>query len=236
LDRKKALIMRIIISINVIIVLFGAICLVIAFFCPDLLSAIQSKDINLVRDTLLQQDSHATGVVISLAQMAQLFSIVIPSMPLHVAAGLVLGPFKGILYSCAGFVIASTLMYVIARKMGRFVGAGLEESEKFKKFAFLANPKHPVLMTLIAYIFPFIPNGIIPYIAAKANIRVLTYAYISLLGGLPTIIVYNCVGYLLLQRNYFLTVLLVLAMLALSVVMFFLRDKLTEFTRKLSGR
>lgn len=236
MDRKKALIMRIIISINVIIVLFGAICLVIAFFCPDLLSAIQSKDITLVRETLQQQDSHATGAVIALAQMAQLFSIVIPSMPLHVAAGLVLGPLKGILYSCLGFVAANTLMYVIAKKMGRFVSAGMEESKKFKKFSFLLNPKHPALMTLIAYIFPFIPNGIIPYIAAQANIRVLTYAYISLVGGLPTIIVYNCVGYLLIQKNYLLTVLLVLAMLALSVVMFFLQNKLTEFAQKLSSR
>ena len=161
--------------------------------------------------TEVQKYDNQWGVLIILIlQIVQDISIVIPSAPIHIAAGIVLGTWKGFLVCHVGDVLYNVCIFLFYRKIKKYVDkiAPFEDSSKTVKF--LKDGRSPTYMVVMACILPAIPNGFIPYAAVNAKLKAKNYFFAVLIGpAIPTLVL-TLLGDIIFQGNWLLFVILVL--------------------------
>lgn len=161
--------------------------------------------------TEVQKYDNQWGVLIILIlQIVQDISIVIPSAPIHIAAGIVLGTWKGFLVCHVGDVLYNVCIFLFYRKIKKYVDkiAPFEDSSKTVKF--LKDGRSPTYMVVMACILPAIPNGFIPYAAVNAKLKAKNYFFAVLIGpAIPTLVL-TLLGDIIFQGNWILFVILVL--------------------------
>ena len=160
-------------------------------------------------------------LIILILQIVQDISIIIPSAPIHIAAGIVLGTWKGFLVCHAGDVLYNMGIFLLYRKIKKYVDriAPFEDSSKTVKF--LKDGSSPTYMVVMACILPAIPNGFIPYAAVNAKVKAKNYFFAVLIGpAIPTLGL-TLLGDIIFQGNWLLFAFLV----AISFVGVFLLIK-----------
>ena len=138
----------------------------------------------------------------------QVLSLVIPAMPVQLAAGLAYGPWLGFLTSFSASAVANMSVYLLARRLAPVIRRLVADTPKAAKLLdSVRSSKDPWFYTILAFITPGLPNGIIPYAAANAGMRpkqFLAAIFISL--PFPTLL--TCAaGSFILEGNWMLTVL-----------------------------
>ena len=164
--------------VPVLLVILVAVLIWIAFGnkIPGLIPLLREGDSQKIADYLAQETGIRGIIAVMLLQGIQVVSIVMPGMAIQVAAGLMYGWLEGFIVCYAGFVISNVLVFAFARRMGsdrlRTVSMGRRTQWFIEKFQ--AAP--PMFMVGIANLIPAIPNGVIPYIAAKTKITTRDFA------------------------------------------------------------
>ena len=188
----------------------------------------------------VQKYDNQWGVLIILIlQVVQDISIIIPSAPIHIAAGIVLGTWKGFLVCHAGDVLYNVCIFLFYRKIKKYVDKIAPIDESSKTVRFIKEGSSPIYMVVMACILPAIPNGFIPYAAANAKVKARQYFLAVLIGpAIPTLVL-TLVGDIIFQGNWPLFVFLVAISFAsafVSVLRFFLGnfeiDEFFELSRK----
>ncbi len=192
----------------------------ISKYMPDLFPLLASGDREAIEDMLKDKTGVYAALLTIAMEFLQTITVVIPGTPINIAAGLVFGGFLGTLICSIGFVAANVTVFFVAKKLQGLVERVIpSNSEKSKRWKFISNSETPVLMIILAYAIPGVPNGFIPYISAKSSISVKMYAFAVLCGSLPGIIFSNFIGHFLLDRNYWAVCLLSVIWLICFVLM-----------------
>ena len=175
------------------------------------------------------------GVVLAmLLQIVQIISIFFPGGPIQVAIGVVFGTLWGFIICHVGYVLANIAVFFSARRLGNrldqlFSGSGDSES----RFRFLTDSQHPSFVVALACLIPMLPNGLVPYIAARTKITSLQFFISVYLGSIPTLLMLNAIGNKLLQGDY-LGVALLGALLVIGVaLLYLLRKRIFAFVDRL---
>ena len=142
---------------------------------PGLIPLLKEGDSQQIADYLAQETGIKGVIAVILLQAVQIASIVMPGMAIQIAAGLIYGWLEGFLMCYIGFVVSNLCVFLFARKMGsdriRDVSMGRTSQWLLEK---LKGTK-PQFMVVVANMVPAVPNGIIPYLAAKTDITALDY-------------------------------------------------------------
>ena len=93
------------------------------------------------------------------------------------------------------------------------------------------NSSSPAFMSMLAYMMPGLPNGFVPYIAAKTDITLLRFGISVYLGSLPQIFLMCIIGHKLLKGDYFASIIMVVATLIVIVLLYIFRFKIINFVR-----
>ena len=142
---------------------------------PGLIPLLKEGDSQKIADYLAQETGIKGVIAVVLLQAVQIASIVMPGMAIQVAAGLIYGWLEGFLMCYIGFVVSNLCVFLFARKMG---SGRLREVSMGKTSQWLMGKlsgTEPRFMVAIASMVPAIPNGIIPFIAAKTEISAKDY-------------------------------------------------------------
>ncbi len=123
-------------------------------------------------------------LVISLAMVAQMFLIVIPSVALLVVAVLAYGGFWGVLISLAAIATASTVGYAAGAWLGprtvhRFIGRDTEQ--KVTHYV----EKYGVWAVIIARLSPVLSNDAISFVGGILRMGYWRFMAATLAGTLP---------------------------------------------------
>ncbi len=130
----------------------------------------------------------------------QPISIILPGAPIQIAAGVVYGTLKGFLICHSSYVCANFTVFYFARVLrGRMEG---HMGRFSKKLRFLEREKHPAYMTALACLTPLLPNGIIPYAAARTRLRLREFTLAVVMGSFFPILTMCAVGKQLLEGDY----------------------------------
>ena len=142
---------------------------------PGLIPLLEEGNSQKIADYLAEETGIKGIIAVMILQAIQVISIVMPGMAIQVAAGLMYGWLEGFVVCYAGFVIANALVFMFARRMGsdRLRTVSMGRGSQWFLERFHATP--PMFMVGIANLIPAIPNGIIPYIAAKTKISTRDY-------------------------------------------------------------
>ena len=93
-------------------------------------------------------------------------------MAVQLAAGLAYGPWMGFLTSFSASAVANMSVYLLARRLAPVIRRLVADNPKAAKLLdSVRSSKDPWFYTILAFITPGLPNGIIPYAAAHANMK-----------------------------------------------------------------
>ena len=172
---------------------------------PGLIPLLKEGDGQKIADYLSQETGIKGIIAVILLQMIQVASIVMPGMAIQVASGLIYGWLEGFLMCYFGFVLSNFLTFLFARKMG---SARIKDVSMGRMSQWLMerlNGTKPQFMVVIANMVPAIPNGVIPFIAAKTSITAKEYVKAVAMGSWLQILTSCMAGQFIIQGQWLFT-------------------------------
>jgi len=198
---------------------------------------------DLITDYLREEGGVKGCFALAALQVLQVISVFLPGMAVQVAGGLIYGAWVSFFICLVSFVFANVMMFYLCRH-SRLLSRLLPENAKsVRTVSDWVNSNDAAFMSMLAYMLPGIPNGFVPYVAAKAHIRARRFALSVLLGSVLQIFLNCAIGSLLTRGHWLLSALLILFMLAMIFVLYRnkeqlirLRDKCTALWARLTRR
>ena len=206
-DIKKRL-LRILAVLACIGALLGLVYLAFLRNMPELWPLLKHGNEEEIAEYLGSQPPLLGMLCTALLAFLQPLSIVLPGAPIQIAAGVVYGTLKGFLICHSAYVIANVTVFYLARTMRGKMGRHLNRFSG--KLDFLKRERHPAYMTAMACLIPILPNGIIPYAAARTKIRLYEFVLAVVLGSFFPVLVMCAVGKRLLHGDYLYAALLLI--------------------------
>ena len=191
---------------------------------PGLIPLLKEGDSQKIADYLSQETGVKGVIAVILLQIVQVASIVIPGMAIQVAAGIIYGWLEGFLMCYIGFVLSNLAVFLLARRMGsdriRNVSMGKTSQWLMEKL----RGTRPKFMVVIANMVPLIPNGIIPYLAAKTDITAADYVKAVAMGSWLQILLSCLAGQFIIKGQWLYTVLTVIFQFIVVVIILWKRE------------
>lgn len=187
-----------------------------------------------LKEFVSQFDVLAPLVLILLIALQVLFAP-LPGQVAGLASGFLFGPLLGTIYSMAGLIIGSYIVFILSRKYGRPLVEKFVNQETLKKFDHFSS-ENGVFTLFLIYLLPVLPDDAISYIAGLTNLRIRTLVIISALGRLPGFIVLNLVGAGLGSENSALSIMIFVIFMTLSLILFIYKKKLERLMIKIINK
>ena len=170
-------------------------------------------------------------ICLGLLQMAQVITIVFPGAAIKMAGGMIYGAVPSFLVCHTFFVGTNVGLFYLARKQIIPTEKLFENKKGATKVSEWINSSSPAFMSMLAYMMQGLPNGFVPYIAAKTDITLLRFGISVYLGSLPQIFLMCIIGHKLLKGDYFASIIMVVATLIVIVLLYIFRFKIINFVR-----
>lgn len=203
---------------------------------PGLLTALKSGNEKQIEEYLAGAGRWDGFLCTVLLQFLQVVSVVLPGMPIQIAAGAVYGMFRASLFCYVGYVGANVVVFTVARHVG---GAFVEKiSSRFKgnRFTERLQAVNPGFAVALGCLMPGIPNGIIPYLAAQSQLSYQGFAAAVALGSLFPIVTACMTGHFLLSGDYLFSVITIAALWLIIILLMKNQDKVIAIAEKIKNR
>lgn len=191
---------------------------------PGLIPLLKEGDSQKIADYLAQETGIRGVIAVILLQAIQVASIVMPGMAIQVAAGLIYGWLEGFLMCYLGFVLSNLFVFLFARRMGsdriKDVSMGRMSQWLMEK---LRGTK-PQFMVVLACMVPAVPNGVIPYLAARTEITAKEYVGAVAMGSWLQILLACMAGQFIINGQWLYTVLTVVFQCLIIVIILWKKD------------
>ncbi len=200
---RKNRLATIILRVAIVLVFIGAVMLAFHIFMPGLEPLLKKGNEEEIVAYLEETGGIAGAVSVFVLQIMQVVSVVIPGLAVQIAAGIIYGWWKGFLLCYTGFIAGNTGIFLFARKAHGQVELPADGgSGKLRWVISKMKGKDPRFAISVGYLVPGVPNGMLPYIAARSSVS--TWGFISAVAMSSWIqIVFNCLaGGFIIQGKY----------------------------------
>lgn len=212
---------RTIVTICAGLILFSIIYLIIRFFGPQfstLYHMLKRGDEQEIGTFLNRQGRWKGLLSLYMISILQVVSIVIPGIAIQIAGGLIYGGWRSFLMCYTGFVSGNVLVFIFGRKIGNRLLDIIGFANKENWLTTKINTNNPTFVIGMACLVPGVPNGIIPYIAARTAISTKEFAAAIACSSWIQILC-NCVaGHYIIRGNWVVTCLAFGLQIALIVI------------------
>lgn len=201
----KTLITVAMIALMVLLIYLG-----IRLAFPELWDALKNNDQSQLGSILKQGTTWKTLVFLAVLQFVQILSIILPSPPIHIAGGMVVGTLKAFATCHVSYCLANLTVFVLARKFSKTLEKfGFAEQDKSSKLKDMLAQGDPWIVVILACMVPIVPNGLIPYAAAQTDMKKSTFTASVFAGGFVPTFLLCAIGSNIMQADYPLILLLV---------------------------
>ena len=152
-----------------------------------------------------------TGMVI-----LQVIVAVIPGEPLEIAAGYAFGAVEGTLLCVLGTFIGGILVFLLVRRFGLRAVEVFFPPEKLQKLRFLHNERRLSQWVFFIFFLPGTPKDVMCYFVGLTSMPLWTWALISAVARLPSIITSTVGGNALGMGEYTFAIIVFAATLVIS--------------------
>lgn len=142
----------------------------------------------------------------------------IPGEPIEIAAGYAFGFWEGSLLTLAGFVLGSWLVFALVKKFGVKLVEVFFHKNKIAEFRFLQNPKKAKVIAFLLMLIPGTPKDFLSYFAGLTPLELKDWLMIVTVGRLPSLITSTITGAAAGEKNYMLTVIMLVITVAISAI------------------
>ncbi len=222
-----------VISLTLIGILLLAVIFLVAeylhLYFPGLWHAFSTGNEQELQTYISGQDRLYGAALLWLLSFVQVLSIVIPAMPVQLAAGMTLGPWHGFFITFTSAIAADMTAFWIAHRASKMLRCIAQERPRIGKMLnCLAVSRNRTYYTVMAILLPGLPNGAIPYAAANSGIQGKVF-FCALLIALPIPTLMTCIaGRLVITGGIGYSVGLLSVLYAFVGVLFLLRNVIPE--------
>ncbi|MCR5371267.1 MAG: VTT domain-containing protein [Clostridium sp.] len=196
----------------------------------DLLPMVRRGDKHAIVTYISEDDAFAGMICVMLLSGLQVASIVLPGIVIHVAAGVLYSWWKAFLLCYTGFIIGCMAVFLFVRRMreeGKSIKVNL--SPTGKKILEMLSGTPTMLVVIVIYMIPGIPNGIVPYIAVKRNMKPERFFIGTAFGSWLQILCSCVAGNFLIQGSILSGILVIVVQWAVLGLMLWKRDLLLKW-------
>ena len=233
---KKNYLIRIAAAVVIIILAAGLVYFAFLTALPELIPLLQNGDVEEIQFYLRTSDKLTGLIFTALLQALQVFSVVLPGMPIQIAAGVVYGIWRSFFVCHLSSVAANVLVFIAARRFGAKMDKLIPIERKNSKLDFLLKSDTPAYMTVLACLIPILPNGFIPYVAVKTKIKTLHFALAVYFGSLLPVFVLCAVGSKILKGGYIYSAVLFVSLCAIVFLLAIFRSRVLKIIALLTAK
>lgn len=157
-------------------------------------------------------------LVFMFLQMLQVVIAPLPGTVISLAGGYIFEAVWATLYAMIGTTVGFWIVFVVSKRYGRRVMKYFVPADKIAKYDRIASSKGAFAFISVGFLFPFIPDPVLGYVAGTTPIPTRVLMVISLLMRFPGIAMTSTVGSQFGQGNY-TTVVVMLAVLLVVLVL-----------------
>ncbi len=128
--------------------------------------------------------------------------VVIPGEPFEIAAGYAFGTWEGLLLCAIGITIGSLIVFSLVRRFGLSMVRVFFTQERIDTMRLFHASKRRNVNLSILYMIPGTPKDFLNYYAGLTDIRFSTWAVVSSIGRVPSIITSTVAGNALGEKHY----------------------------------
>ena len=221
----------------VILVAIGLVVELIRLYAPGVWAAFSSGNGNALEACFEGEGRVYSACLLWLLSFVQVVSIVLPSLPIQLVAGIVLGPWIGTAVCLSAGVLSHMTVFALGKRAKKLLNTVAVTNPKLGKLMnVLSVSRNRTYVTVMVLLAPGLPNGIIPYAAANAGMRpkqFLAAIFISL--PFPTLL--TCAaGSFMLEGNWLFTVLTGIVLFSFVGILFFNRTKFIAWAHEVKNR
>lgn len=200
-SQQTTMLLRISLTVAPLALIIFIILLILQSVLPGFVDILEHGD-RLETIEYLRSIGSVRGVVLGfLLQFVQVISIIFPGAPIQIAMGVVFGTWLGFAICVSGYVAAHVLVFWLARKFGNRMDKILPVNQH-KVEALITKSKYPEFMVFLACFVPLLPNGIVPYLAARTKLDLKHYFISVFFGSIPFMLLLCAVGSNILEGDY----------------------------------
>lgn len=225
---------RIIITSSILGV-FIILCIVLIIVFWDYIYGLFTRDekvINDIENMLTKYGSWAWLILLFLMILQVVFAV-LPNGPFEMIAGIMYGPFKGILIALAGATLGALIVILLVKAFGKgFAGlfVNLKDGHKYK---LLNDEKRCLVVMFGLLIIPGIPKDFLAFLVPFTKIKTWKFLIINLIARTPVTIFSVLFGDSIRSGNYALSISLgVIALLIGLVCVIFNKRIVSLFSSK----
>lgn len=174
-------------------------------------------------------------VVFMFIQLLQVVVAVIPGEIVQLAGGYIYGTWMGTLYSLAGIVAGSVIVFFVARLLGYPLVKTFVSQKNLDKFEFIMNSEKSEIAMFLLFLIPGIPKDMLTYIAGITPVKPLRFFVIITVGRFPALLASSIIGSNTQKGNYMIVIILSAVALVLFVAGLLLKDKIISLIHRIIG-
>lgn len=205
--RKTGVLYAVAIFLLALAVTVAIIWAMFALVFPGLFSLVRRGDEAGIAAYLEAEGAWKGAVCLFFISAVQVVSVFIPGWAIQVAAAFIYGWWEAFFICLGGFLFGNGLVFWFARDVGRRMTTALPSSRALGWLVEKINSAHPAFAVALANMMPGLPNGIVPYVASQAHIRISRYM-LAVAASCWIQILLNCLAGHFLVRGAYLFVML----------------------------
>ena len=157
-------------------------------------------------------------IIYVLVVTLQVIVAVIPGEPFEIAGGYCFGLLEGTLLCLAGITLGSIIIFMFVRKFGHYFVEIFIKKETLEKLSFLKNPRKLNALTFIIFAVPGTPKDLLTYTVGLTDMDIKTWAIISFIARIPSVITSTYAGASLGEKDYTRTIIIFTVTLLISFI------------------
>lgn len=176
------------------------------------------------------------GVLVMLGiQVLQIVVAFIPGEVVQVMAGVMYGTWGGLALCLAGCVVASALVFVCVRKLGRDFVVRLFGEEKLASYGFLNDSSKLETLVFILFLIPGLPKDVLTYIVPLTPIPLGKFMLLSTIARIPGMVASTLIGSSITGANWPLIIGVFAVVIVVGGLSIWKKDALMGWAKRMGG-
>lgn len=167
-------------------------------------------------------------LVFMLLQVLQVVVAAIPGEFVQLAGGYIYGSLAGTLYSLAGIVAGSVMVFYISRLLGYPLVKTFVSQQHFDRFNFIMNSNKSEVAMFLLFLIPGMPKDVLTYMVGLTPIKPGRFFLMITIARFPALLASSVIGSSTQKGNYLLVIILSAAALILFSAGIFLKDRIID--------
>ncbi len=220
---------RIIITSSILGV-FIILCVVLIIVFWDYIYGLFTRDEKVINDieNMLTKYGSWAWLILLFFMILQVVFAVLPNGPFEMIAGIMYGPFKGILIALAGATLGALIVILLVKAFGKgFAGlfVNLKDGQKYK---LLNDEKRCLVVMFGLLIIPGIPKDFLAFLVPFTKIKTWKFLIINLIARTPVTIFSVLFGDSIRSGNYALSISLGIVALIIGLICVIFNKKIVS--------